>query len=185
MSYNSTMLSGKFVLRVDPKLHKELKEEAQEQGESLNALCVKRLLGSRKESRWCDIVEVIKDEFRPTGIVLFGSVARGDATEKSDIDLLIVLEDAESIDRDKYKRWDKVVSFNRPYSPQFVHLPRASEPIGSIWLETSIDGEVLYDPSGTLEKTFRNIRLKIAEGLYQRKESHGHAYWVRQGDNAK
>jgi len=33
----------------------------------------------------------IADRFRPERIVLFGSYARGDATENSDIDLLVVM----------------------------------------------------------------------------------------------
>ena len=34
----------------------------------------------------------IQDEFHPDRIVLFGSYARGDATEHSDVDLLVVAE---------------------------------------------------------------------------------------------
>ncbi len=38
------------------------------------------------------IIEVIKTEYRPEKIVLFGSLAAGDVHEWSDIDLLIVKE---------------------------------------------------------------------------------------------
>ena len=39
-----------------------------------------------------DIINRIKDRFRPKKIVLFGSYATGDATEDSDVDLLIVAD---------------------------------------------------------------------------------------------
>jgi predicted nucleotidyltransferase len=39
-----------------------------------------------------EIVERIKERFHPEKIILFGSYARGEATEDSDIDLLIVAE---------------------------------------------------------------------------------------------
>lgn len=38
--------------------------------------------------RWCDIVA---QEFRPQKIILFGSYAEGNATEDSDVDILVVL----------------------------------------------------------------------------------------------
>lgn len=182
---NSTNLSGKFVVRVDPKLHKALRKEAQEKGESLNSLCVHKLSGRTLENPWVNIVEVIVKGYQPLGIALFGSVARGENKESSDVDLLIVLNSSETVDRDCYRKWDKLFSGNTKLSPQFVHQPRSNEAIGSIWLETAMDAEVLYDPSGQLKKTFLDIRKEIARGAYLRKESYGHSYWIRQDINAK
>ena len=39
-----------------------------------------------------EIVKRIRTSFQPEKIILFGSYARGDATEESDVDLLIVAE---------------------------------------------------------------------------------------------
>jgi predicted nucleotidyltransferase len=39
------------------------------------------------------MVDVIVDEVDPSQIVLFGSQARGDATETSDVDVLIIVEE--------------------------------------------------------------------------------------------
>lgn len=43
----------------------------------------------REIKKWCD--KVVR-EFRPQKIILFGSYARGNATEDSDIDVLIIME---------------------------------------------------------------------------------------------
>lgn len=181
------MLSGKFVLRVDPKLHKSLRDEASKKGESLNSLCVRKISGGTtiETSPWQNIVERIKAEFQPVGIVLFGSVARGEQNSKSDIDLLIVLAGGDSVSRESYKRWDRLAQVSEKFSPQFVHLPKANEAVGSIWLENAIEGEILYDQADTLKKTFLEIRRKIALGFYVRKQSHGQFYWVRQDSDAK
>ena len=52
------------------------------------------------------IVTLINSKFSPEKIILFGSYARGDNTEKSDIDILIViknLKNERTITRELYK----------------------------------------------------------------------------------
>ncbi len=174
------MASGKFVLRLDPKTHQALKEEARARGESLNSLC-SRKLQNPTGSEWSEVCERIVQEFAPEGIILFGSVARGEATQKSDVDLLVVLPKTQQISRALYQRWDQVFAKTEDiYSPQFVHLPHSNEVIGSIWLETALEGEILYEKQRVLRDVLVNIRAQIAEGRYWRKLSHGHSYWVRQ-----
>ncbi len=178
------MLSGKFVLRIDPAMHRALKQEAKSQGESLNSVCLRRLQGF-KNSNWSSIVDPILQKFSPLGIVLFGSAARGDATEKSDIDLLIVLPGEQKISRDLYQLWDQEFKKYEKYSPQFVHLPKTGDIFGSIWLETAIEGEILYDSHHDIKNMLIKIRQQIAEGIYIRKTSHGHSYWIQQEAHAK
>lgn len=178
-----SVLSGKFVLRLDPKFHQLLKSEARARGESLNTICLRRLHGG-ESSPWQSVVAKIVQEWKPLGIILFGSTARGEATSQSDVDLLIVFAETRSLSRSLYLEWDRNFRDVEKYSPQFVHLPQG-DLFGSIWLETSLDGEVLYDPQGCLKKTLHKIRSKIAEGSYLRKVSHGHAYWIRQEKDEK
>jgi len=177
--------SGKFVLRLDPEVHQALKTEARACGESLNTLC-NRKLQSRISAPPLSALGRIIEAFKPLAVVLFGSVARGEATAKSDIDLLIVMPETQSISRDLYQRWDKTFGKSEnQYSPQFVHLLRLEGEIGSIWLEVGLDGEILYDPERIMKNIFIKVRSQIAEGRYLRKSSHGHAYWVRRGVDAK
>lgn len=179
------MSSGKFVLRLDPLLHKELKEEAKLAKKSLNAVCVDRLLRGHSASAGLssDLLK-IKVKFNPIAIVLFGSTARGEATSSSDIDLLIVFDESKTINREHYSQWDQLLK-NSKISPQFVHLPNTKEPIGSLWLEAAVDGEILYDRNNIAKRTLIDIRSQISKGCYVKKESHGHPYWLRQEANAK
>lgn len=181
------MLSGKFVLRVDPKLHKALRDEALQKGESLNSLCIQKILGlnDSTNSAWSELVLNIRAEFSPVGIALFGSVARGEQTANSDIDLLIVLPEQQPITRDVYKKWDRLKFINSKLSPQFVHLPKADAPVGSIWLENAMEAEILYDHAGIVKKTFLEIRRKVSLGLYVRKQSYGQSYWIRRDADAE
>lgn len=49
----------------------------------------------------CGMVDVIVDEVDPSRIVLFGSQARGDATDASDVDLLIVVDEPFENEKDR------------------------------------------------------------------------------------
>lgn len=178
--------SGKFVLRVDPSLHRQLKVEAEEHGLSLNEWIIHNLTGMRLPSV-SPLIRNLKQHFgmELLGVIQFGSSVRGEMKEGSDVDLLIVLDDARPIDRSLYQQWDRIVSKRDSiFSPQFSHLPK-SEGYSSLWLETAIEGVVLFDPSGRVESSIRRIRSAISEGIFQRKMSHGHPYWVRKDDSAE
>lgn len=56
----------------------------------------------------------IKDEFKVVKMVLFGSKARGDAEEYSDIDLLVLTEKPRAI-KDFYRMLDTVADVNIDY----------------------------------------------------------------------
>lgn len=179
------MLSGKFVVRVPPSLHRTLKQEALSRGESLNTVCNRRLSvdGGNEHLQIFSLSRII-DEFAPLGVIVFGSWVRQETTEKSDIDLLIVLPETETVDRDLYKRWDKL-ELNPKLSPQFAHLPDMESPLGSLWLEIALEGEILFEQNKIMQGCCRQIRSQIAAGKYQRKESHGQGYWVQRTKNAE
>lgn len=175
-------LSGKFVLRLDPEHHLKLKRQAQAKGLSLNQW-INRLLQSERQPNQIQLnAEIIHQEFRESllGVILFGSVARGEALDSSDLDLLIVLRDECPIQRNLYQRWDSKIlpRLSEKVSPQFSHLPNL-ESISSLWLEVALEGEILFDPTQQLKVTLIEIRRRISEGQYHRKISHGHPYWMR------
>ncbi len=177
------MASGKFVLRLDPEFHASLKDEARSARTSLNSLCLKKLQ-SVPASPLFEVLSKIVSRFNPKGVLLFGSMARGEAKATSDIDLLIVLPEEVEINRSLYSKWDLEFSEFDKCSPQFVHFPKIPD-VGSIWLETAIEGEILFDPQNEVRRNLIEIRKLISEGRFIRKLSYGHSYWIRQDSDAK
>jgi predicted nucleotidyltransferase len=184
-------LSGRFVIRLPPRLHAILKRRARNDGVSLNGLCLEALqtftgagVHGGQEDKSVDL-EAVRGMFGPalTGVILFGSTARGESRESSDIDLLIVLEEKLTLARSLYERWDRTFTgtAGSSVSPHFVHLPRDEEKAGSLWCEAALDGVVLLDPEGAVVRLLRRIRRSMAEGSLQRKSAYGHPYWIRRG----
>ncbi len=186
------------MVRLPPALHRRLRDRARGSGLSLNSLCVHLLEqgvatrsgGSPRGATAVhpEVLDAVERAWRGAlvGVALFGSAARGDATEASDVDLLLVLEPGVPIERSLYDRWDEIVaSERRPefrrVSPQFVALPRSARDAGGIWLEVAREGIVLSDRDGRLARLLISLRDLAAEGAVLRRTVHGHPYWVREG----
>jgi predicted nucleotidyltransferase len=123
--------------------------------------------------------EVAQDAL--VGVVLFGSAARGQASEGSDVDLLVVIESTVVLNRSLYQRWDAVCRDER-VSPHFVHLPRHALDGGSLWFEVAIDGIALYERGLRVSRHLCRVRQAIADGLIERRKAYGHGYWVKHGE---
>lgn len=93
----------------------------------------------------------IVEEFRPRRIILFGSQARGTSDHRSDVDLLVILDEVSdvktvtvAIDR---SLWDlpiarDVVVMTPSQFERDRHIP------GTIARPASMEGRVLYDLAG-------------------------------------
>jgi predicted nucleotidyltransferase len=187
-----TVASGRFVLRLPPELHRALRQTAARQGVSLNTVCV-QLLGGHSGNRapmqtipasWDGVVQRYTDAHPEecVGVLLFGSAARGELRGESDIDLLFVLHDSVPLRRGLYAAWDARLAeqaLDREINAHFVHLPRAVEDASSLWLEVAVEGRVLRDRSGEIERFVVELRRAIASGRFIRGISHGQPYWRR------
>ena len=181
-----SVLSGRFVLRLDPVLHAELRREAAVRGISLNAHCVQRLAAAAGVSPGfegaADTVRRATELMGESliGIVVFGSWARGEPADTSDIDVLIVIDGDIPITRALYRRWDEVpVAWSgRPVDPHFVHLPPQRRTPSGLWAEVAIDGIVLHDPRHRLFPRLAAVRRALAEGRLRRRTVHGTGYWT-------
>lgn len=193
--------SGRFILRIPPALHLRLKQEAARRGASLNEAC-RQLLDAglesgaqsedsdlqprdRAPSRWVSRLAAPAARLGVLGIVLFGSRARGEATAASDTDLLLVLPVGQRPSRELYAKWDEAVRAlprhdptGGQLEPHFAALPAHAEGAGSLWFEIALDGVVLWDSSGELERRLRELRDHIAAGRAVRKFAHGQPYWI-------
>lgn len=115
------------------------------------------------------------------GIVAFGSWARGELAESSDIDMLIVAAASVPIRRGLYARWDEQpICWNRhPIEPHFVHLPDGTRTPSGLWAEVATDGRVLFDAHTQVSSYLASVRQAVADGQLRRETVHGHGYWVR------
>jgi predicted nucleotidyltransferase len=182
-----SVASGKFVLRLPTGVHEALRREASRRGLSLNGLCRQVLVehvqnASRpgQSDNESPLVEKIRDLIGEplVGVVLFGSVARGDSREGSDVDLLVVLDEGQPVARELYSRWDDHFGADK-HSPHFVLLPPNTAAVGSLWIEAAVDGVVYYDRAGKVSRFLGEIRRMIADGRLSRRLAYGLPYWVK------
>lgn len=179
-------IKSRFLLRLPTGLHSALKAAAAEAGVSLNDYCVHKLaapVGDLARLRGgTDAVLRASALFgeRLVGVVAFGSWARGRASEGSDLDLLVVVEDGVPLTRSLYRKWDEqpIVWDARRVEPHFVHLPRPGVVVAGVWPEVALDGIVLFERSLRVSLRLSEVRRDIVEGRIVRKIAHGQPYWA-------
>jgi len=196
--------SGRFVLRIDPALHEQLRRVAEREDCSLNQLCgdlLRKALLSGTPVRnsggiagtWVPsalihtVVGSLGNQLE--GVVLFGSAARGQMWPQSDIDLLLVLRPDVPITRELYSKWETAIGpstkpMGRRVSPHFVALPRDARRAGGLWFEVALDGVILWDPQLRVAQMLSSLRQEMAKGAMVRRFAHGHPYWVRVSKSA-
>jgi predicted nucleotidyltransferase len=185
------MASGRFVLRVPPALHARLRGRARERGVSLNAYCVALLEAGPAGTLSAPLRERVEGFGDAVdGVVLFGSVARGAATDASDADLLIVLRPGTVVTRDLYSRWDELGAGHseiegHPVSPHFAVRPEVGATVGALWYEVARDGIVLWERGTAVRATLARLRQEILDGDVEERRRGGQSYWLhRRGEDA-
>jgi len=176
--------SGRFLLRIDPGLHSALREAARRSKLSLNDYCARKLAspGAEVAGAAADVVQRAAALLGQAllGTVAFGSWARGEQGEDSDVDVLVVVDDATPITRELYRRWDAdpLTWEGHRVEPLFVRLPQAGARISGLWAEAAVDGVVLFDAAFSVSRRLGEIRRRIAAGEVTRRSVHGQPYWV-------
>jgi uncharacterized protein len=176
--------SGRFVLRLPPALHAELRDAARRSGLSLNEYCVRALSapGTDPAGPGGAIAARAVAHFGPdlVGVLLFGSWARGEATATSDIDALVVVEPSRPITRALYREWDRIALEHdgHPVEAHLVGMPAPGGTPGTLWLEAALDGVVVLDRDGRIARHLGRVRRDIAAGGRVRRRVHGQPYWT-------
>lgn len=183
--------SGTFVLRIDPRLHALLRDDAAAAGTSLNDWCGRVLAaaGATGLEPASNVVPAIRSRLGGDvlGIVVYGSFARGELAAGSDVDLLVVLAGRRAITRALYRQVDDLAPAwdGREVDLHFVHLPGAGGSISGSWAEAAVAGIVLYDRDLTVSRRLIDIRSRIAAGELVRRMAQGQPYWVHERSDAK
>lgn len=190
---------SKILVRLPRTVHRSLKQLAGEAGKSLNAFCAEALESSTRSCKpapvakapLCRLSDAIESALRIVdsafagdilGVLLFGSAARDEQTESSDVDLLFAVDERMDLNRSMYAGWDDAASRDgllSRVSPHFSRLPADGRSAGGLWLEAAIEGIVLRDPQLRISRILADIRRSIAAGEVVRKTSYGIPYWVR------
>jgi HEPN domain-containing protein/predicted nucleotidyltransferase len=169
------------VLRIAPGLHAALRGAAAEAGVSLNDYCVRKLAAPVGDlaalegaSKAVERAASIFGE-RLIGIAAFGSWARRQAADGSDVDLLVVVEESVALTRELYRAWDAsaVTWEGRAVEPHFVHLPEENRVVAGVWAEVALDGIVLFERGLRISMGLSRVRRDIVGGRIARKVSHG------------
>lgn len=178
--------SGRFLLRIPPGLHEALRRAAQDAGLSLNEYCARKLAAPARavQGPAVDVVTRAAEQFGEdlVGVLVFGSWARGEATDTSDVDILIVVDPRVRVVRSLYRPWDEAgeaLTWNGcRLEIHLVNLPDTAEPPGSLWAEAALEGIVLYDRGFELARCLMAFRQGIAAGVVRRRSVQGQPYWV-------
>jgi hypothetical protein len=170
---------------MSPGLHAALRSSARAAGLSLNEYCVSRLAApfGNPDIAAARVLERAATLFGDDllAVAVFGSWARGEAIEGSDVDLLVVVQKRVRLTRKLYRTWDETPLEwkGRPVEPQFVHLPDPAGAPTGLWAEVAIDGVVLFERGLSLSMCLIEVRREIAAGRIVRRFAHGQPYWAR------
>jgi len=144
---------------------------------------------------WRLVVDKLRERFSEhlVAMALFGSAARGEATERSDLDFLVILRGIpKSLERRRevYKPIRDAVAGQHNQVKDITVIDVDEEfikdedaEITSLMLNIAADAVILYDPKGELATFLRSVhRLIEAAGLERYRTSDGSYGWKpRQG----
>ncbi len=142
------------------------------------------------------LIESLKDKYgdRLVSVVLFGSVARGEARKDSDIDLIIVID---GLPKSKIKRQEGFIEVENKLMDTFenflekgyfvdispiLRTPEEISKIPPILLDVVEDGILLYDRNDFFKKIIEKIKGRLNELGSKRVRIGKRWYWILKPD---
>jgi len=129
------------------------------------------------------IKKVISENPFITGIILFGSIARGEERERSDIDLLVLWDDLQVDPDERHVYIYKAVSKHFPPSTSLTVIDMKytdflkTEKVTSLFLNVVYDGIVLYDKHGKLKSFLSKVKKELERKGVKRVKIGKYYYW--------
>jgi len=93
-------------------------------------------------------------------VCVVGSVARGNIHEKSDVDICVLIEQGDRPERETFEELG--CSVDIVYAPVHLWKEKLRRGVGSGWeIDASniVDSLILYDPSGLIQETKRELKV--------------------------
>ena len=124
-----------------------------------------------------EIAEFLKKKYeeRLVSVVIFGSVARGEARKDSDIDLIIVIE---GLPKSRLRRQEEFLKIEEDISPTLEKLqeegylieispilktPEEILRFPPLLLDVAEDGRILYDKNGFFKEIIERLKKRLKE----------------------
>lgn len=130
-----------------------------------------------------DLVSVLRRAFgdKLCGIVLFGSLARGEADKRSDIDLFVLLRDTPWNKNRKKSVYFALDEIRRDYKRDTTVIERdlsEVQDIDRMLIDVAMDGMIFYDPEGTVNDLLERVRAAVNRtGLVRYRTEEGKYGW--------
>lgn len=169
---------GKLLLRLPLRLHESLRLEASVTEKSLNALIVEKLARPfPSHALMSDPLSALVGELLAAsgnglvGIALFGSSARGEVTQRSSMEVLVALDESDTLGPALTRKWretEREVAGQRA-EIEFAPIPRLESGVSGFWAEVALDGIVLFERDFRLSRSLAGIRRHIASGRMVRR----------------
>lgn len=116
-------------------------------------------------------------------IGLFGSVARGEFSPRSDIDIFIVIPDG-ILERESWLKWNRKMreilkTLHRDITV-LIYSRKSLKEISSWYvLRLASEGQLVYDRNGEIKKIFEKMIQRAKDSGLVEEEIHGHKYWIK------
>ncbi|MGQ9723385.1 MAG: nucleotidyltransferase domain-containing protein [Candidatus Jordarchaeum sp.] len=116
------------------------------------------------------------------GLALFGSVARGEGSERSDLDFFVVTRGVEGDRVQRKRRMYRILApvykrFRRDISVYTLEESEITD-VTPLLINVAYDAVILFDPEGYLEKFFAQVREAVRKaGLAPYRTRDGKIGW--------
>jgi predicted nucleotidyltransferase len=117
---------------------------------------------------------------------LVGSVARGTAGERSDIDVFVVLPDGDIPLAEEMRWWDAVREVLRPLRREvsvLLYTPGGIRAVANWYvLRLASDAVFAHDPGGSTAALLGRVAAQARAAGFEERECAGRPYWIYTGD---